>query len=535
MSGTLVFLGGPVLTCDPRRPQTDAVAVDAGRVVALGEEARAWARRTDQVIDLAGRCLLPGFRDGHAHPLGGGEVLIGPPVRGAANLEELLARLSGWAREHPELPVVAGAGYDPTLAPGGRFDATWLDRVVPDRPVVLWSTDHHAVWINSAALAAAGVDAATPDPPRGRVLRRGDGGPLGTLLEAATDLVAPLVPPLDAGQEAEALGRALGELAACGIVWVQDAMVGPPELARYLDAAARGELTCRIGAALTADPDSWRDRRDTFRQLRATAASSGGLVTANTVKLFADGVIEAGTAALRAPYLDAPGSHGIPNWPPEELAEAVAAFDADGFQVHLHAIGDAAVRAALDAVEHAVAVNGPRDRRPVIAHTQLVHPNDLPRFAPLGVVANFEPLWAQLDPLMVDLTIPRLGPERAARQYPIGTLARLGARISFGSDWPVSSLIPMKGLAVAVTRQASAGYPPGSWLPEERLPFEAALAAYTSGGVWQAFEEDSAGTVTVGKRADLALLDADVPTLDGGELAGVPVTGTWLAGVQVFG
>jgi predicted amidohydrolase YtcJ len=542
MTGVLVFRGGPVLTCDPRRPRTDAVAVEDGRIVALGDEAQARARRADQLVDLAGRCLVPGFRDGHVHPLGGGQVLLGPPVRGVADLDELLERLGAWAREHPELPVVEAAGYDPTFTPDGRFDAAWLDRAVPDRPALVWSTDHHAIWANSAALAAAGIGAATPDPPMGRVLRRGDGSPLGTLQEAAVDLVTPLLPPPDPGRQRDELRRALAELAAAGIVWVQDALVEPPDLARYLDAAARGELTCRVAAALAAVPGGWRERRRAFGELRAAAeaAAAGArpgdaMVRANTVKFFADGVIEAGTAALLEPYLDAPGSRGIPNWPREELAEAVAAFDADGFGVHLHAIGDAGVRAALDAIEHATAVNGPRDRRPVIAHTQLVHPDDLPRFARHGVVANFEPLWAQLDPLMLDLTIPRLGPERAARQYPIGTLARSGARLSFGSDWPVSSVVPMEGLAVAVTRQTRDGRPPGGWLPAERLGLDAALAAYTSGGAWQAFEEHTAGTITVGKRADLALLGADPPALAALDLAAVPVEGTWLAGVQVFG
>jgi predicted amidohydrolase YtcJ len=285
-------------------------------------------------------------------------------------------------------------------------------------------------------------------------------------------------------------------------------MVDGPTLASYLDAAAGGELTCRVGAALVATPGDWRDRRGAFRELRASAeaaapgAPADAPVRANTVRLFADGVIEAGTAALLEPYLDTPDPHGIPNWPQGELAEAVAAFDADGFQLHLHTIGDAGVRAALDAVEHATAVNGPRDRRPVIAHLQLVHPDDLPR---------------------------------SARQYPIGSLARSGARLSFGSDWPVSSLTPMEGLAVAVTRQTPAGHPPGGWLPAERLPLAAALAAYTSGGAWQAFEEHTAGTITVGKRADLTLLGADPTALDPADLATVPVAGTWLAGVRVFG
>jgi hypothetical protein len=227
------------------------------------------------------------------------------------------------------------------------------------------------------------------------------------------------------------------------------------------------------------------------------------------VKFFADGVVEGGTAALLEPYADAPHSHGMPVWDWDELKAAAAAVDVLGLQLHVHAIGDAGVRAALDAVSHVATVNGPRDRRPVIAHTQVVHPADLPRFAGLGVIANFEPLWAQRDALMDDLTAPRLGDERTAWQYPMGTMLRAGARISFGSDWPVSSHVPLDGVRVAGTRTTIDGRPPGGWLPGERLTVEQALAAYTAGTAHQAFEDDR-GVLAVGAPADVVLLDRDV-------------------------
>ena len=252
------------------------------------------------------------------------------------------------------------------------------------------------------------------------------------------------------------------------------------------------------------------------------------------MKLFADGVVEAGTAAMLDPYDDAPHSCGLPVWSPAELAEAVAAFDADGFQVHIHAIGDAGVRAALDAVQYATDRNGPRDRRPVIAHTQVVHPDDLPRFAELAVIANFEPLWAQLDPLQTALTLPRIGPVRGSWQYPMAALLASGAVLSMGSDWPVSSHRPLEGLGVAVTRTTSTGDPPGGWLPDQRLPLGAALSAYTLGAAFQAFEDHRWGTVVPGKRADLVWLAADPYDVDPAALRDVEVRGTWLGGEPTY-
>ena len=250
------------------------------------------------------------------------------------------------------------------------------------------------------------------------------------------------------------------------------------------------------------------------------------------MKFFADGVIEAGTAALLQPYQDCPHSHGIANWTPAELADAIAAADAAGFQAHVHAIGDGGVRLALDAITETARRNGPADRRPVLAHVQLIDPADLPRFAALGVIANLEPLWAQPDPLMTELTLPRVGPARGARQYQIATLLNSGARVSFGSDWPVTAYQPLHGIATAITRQTPAGDPDGGWLPAERVTAATALAAYSAGVAYQAFEEHRWGVLRPGMRADLVHLAADPAAVPARELRDLPVLGTWLAGTR---
>jgi predicted amidohydrolase YtcJ len=317
---------------------------------------------------------------------------------------------------------------------------------------------------------------------------------------------------------------------------VQDAALRPHEIGHYVALADGGRLACGVQAALVADPARWEAH---VEELVATRdACEGTAVRANTIKFFADGVIETGTAALVDPYCDcaagAGGHHGVPNWPADELARAVVAFDALGFQAHIHAIGDAGVRAALDAIAAAERVNGSRDRRPVIAHTQLVQPDDVSRFAALGVIANFEPLWAQQDALMRELTEPRLGPERSAWQYPMGTLLQAGTALSFGSDWPVSSLAPLDGLAVAATRQTRRGEPPGGWLPDERLSLRAALDAYTVGTAYQAFAPAGTGRLALGACADLVLLAAPPDEVAPAELPELAVLGTWVAGREVF-
>ncbi len=535
---TTLFRGGTVVTNLLRLPITDAVAVHDGRVVALGSEALDWASAWDDVVDLDGRCLVPGFRDGHAHPLVGGIEMASLQLAGLTTVEAIIAAVADWAAAHPADQWILGAGYSPAVLPGGVGDARWLDAVAGDRPVALTANDHHTMWVNSGALTAAGIDTSTPDPDGGEIVRRGDGSPIGTLREfGALNVVQAVMPPTDAAARAGGLPTCLGELARHGIVWVQDALVTVDLFDTYLAAASAGPLSCRFNLAFRAEPGSWRAQVDEFVEQQALLAAvdgAGRSLTARTVKFFADGVIEAGTGFLLEPYADAPHTCGLPNWVPEELADAVRTFDAAGFQIHIHAIGDGGVRMALDAIEHARRCNRAADRRPVIAHTQLVHMDDLPRFASLGVIANFEPIWSQLDPIMVDLTIPRLGPERSRLQYRIGTLVGSGARISFGSDWPVSSLNPVDGLAVAVTRTTNAGTPVGGWLPDERVPLLQAISAYSAGTAYQAFEEHDRGTLAPGAWADLAVLAADITTLDGDEARDVTVDHTMLAGATVY-
>ncbi|MBI5340648.1 MAG: amidohydrolase [Mycolicibacterium rufum] len=531
MSATL-FTGGVVWTGDS---DTDAVLVVDGVVVALGDDARTQGAQAE-TVDLKGGFLMPSFGDGHAHPLYGGLEAVGPAVRPCTSVDEIVLAVKQYAEEHPDEEWIVGASYDGSLAPGGLFDARWLDAAVPDRPVVLRAWDYHTVWCNSVALERAGITADTPDPVLGEIPRRDDGSVLGTLREwGATDLVMAVMPPRDEQVRIAALDTAADYYLARGVTWVQDAWVEPADVATYVEAARRGALRMRFNLALYADPRHFDSQVIHFaEQRRAVADAANPLLTANTVKFFADGVVENETGALLQPYCSGLHSHGMRNWEGDSLAEAARQVDDLGLQIHIHAIGDAAVRQALDAIEHVVQVNGPRDRRPVIAHCQLIDDADLARFAALGVIPNMQPLWAQLDALMTVLTVPRLGVERADKQYPIRTLDTSGAPLGFGSDWPVSSGAPFDGIAVATSRRTTDGEPDGGWTPHEILPIERALSAYTAGVANQAFADNDWGVLTPGASADLVWLDRDPRATAPLDLPAVAIRATYLRGAPAY-
>lgn len=543
---TTVFTGGTVVVVADRDGSpitTTALAWSDGRVVAHGAEALALAGEPGaETIDLAGGTLVPGLGDGHAHPVLGGLEAAGPRIREAEDLDGILAIVAEWKREHPDDAWIVGGSYDATFAPGGRFDAHWLDAVTGVTPTVLRSWDYHTVWVNSAALAAAGITADTPDPELGRIVRREDGSPLGTLQEAAAnDFLANVMPPFTLEARVAAIEAATREYAALGMTWVQDAWVDPGDVETYLAAALEDRLHTRVNLAFRADPALWREQvgefsamRERIRALRARSDGrhGAGRLTAETVKFFVDGVVENHTAALIDPYADRPDDRGLPNWSPEELREAAAAFDAAGFQLHLHAIGDAANRSALDALEAAAARNPARsgeDRAHVIAHVAILAPGDAERFARLGVIANFEPYWAQCDAVMRDLTIPHIGVEREGWQYLIGTVLRSGATISFGSDWPVTTKDWRPALSTAITRHSHLEPDAEPWLPEERISAGAALSAYTAGIARQALAPDR-GTLAVGAAADAAWLSANPLDAAPASIPEIEVLGTWLAG-----
>lgn len=532
-----LFTGGVVWT---GTAATDALLVSGGRVAALGDKARRQAGDAHRV-DLDGEFLMPSFGDGHAHPLYGGLEAVGPPVRACRSVDEIVAAVGKYAAENPDQEWIIGASYDGSLSPGGLFDARWLDAAVPDRPVVLRAWDYHTLWCNSVALQRAGITADTPDPVLGEIPRRDDGSVLGTLREwGATDLMMAVMPARDEAVRVGALGTAADYYLSRGVTWVQDAWVEPADVDTYVEAARRDALRMRFNLALYADPRHFDTQLDHFaEQRRRVEEVASPLLTARTVKFFADGVVENETGALLAPYCSGLHSHsdnlGMRNWEGDALARAARRVDDLGLQIHIHAIGDAAVRQALDAIECVAEHNGPRDRRPVIAHVQLVDDADLLRFAALGVIPNMQPLWAQLDALMTVLTIPRLGAERADKQYPIRTLDASGAPLGFGSDWPVSSGAPLDGIAVAASRCTEDGEPAGGWTPHEILPIERALHAYTAGVANQAFAEHDWGRISPGASADLVWLDRDPRATAASELPAVGVRATYLRGEQVHG
>ncbi|MGW3155191.1 amidohydrolase [Streptomyces sp. NPDC001089] len=536
MHADLLFTGGPVLT--PEGPTVTSVAVTGDRITAVGAPARELTGPRTEVVDLAGRLLLPGFQDAHLHPVPAGLELTQCDLTGAWTAEETVRAVRAYADAHPDREWITGGGWSMEAFEGGTPTKEVLDAVVPDRPVYLPNRDHHGAWANSRALELAGVTRATPDPADGRFERDATGEPTGMLQEGAMRYVGRLAPPATPADRLAALLYAQRHLHALGITAWQDALVGAflgmedPSDA-YVTAAREGSLTARVVGAL------WWDRERGAEQIpelvARRAALSHGRFRATSVKLMLDGVAENGSAALLDPYLDTCGcataNRGTSFLDPARLPSYVAELDALGFQCHFHALGDRAVRDALDAVEAARKTNGPSDTRPHLAHLQVVHPDDVPRFARLGATANIQPLWAAHEPQMDELTIPFLGSERAGRQYPFGSLLRSGARLAAGSDWPVSSPDPLQGIHVAVNRVTPGGTGP-VFLPAERMGLTAAFTAYTAGSAY-ANHLDDTGTVRAGSLADLVVLDRDPYAGPPGEIGATGVALTYVGGERV--
>jgi len=542
----LIFTGGTVHTVNPAQPKAAAVAVKAGRIAAVGSDAdiRSLADPNTRVFDLSGKMLLPGFQDSHVHPPSGGLERFQCDLSDLLDRDAYLATIAAYATAHPEVEWIRGGGWYMPCFPGGTPTKQAADAVVPDRPMFLTNRDGHGAWVNSKALELAGIDRNTPDPSDGRIERDASGEPSGTLHEGAMRLVERWMPKLDQGDVARGLLEGQRYLHSLGITAWQDAIVGSDQWGDtqgvYTDASQRGELTARVVGALWWDHDKGEEQIDGFIEARTHA--SAGRFNATSVKIMQDGVLENGTGALIDPYLDPCGaagcSHdkdnrGLSFVDPEALKGYVTRLDAEGFQVHFHAIGDRAVREALDAIEAARRANGTNDNRHHIAHIQVIHPEDLPRFAALDVVANCQPLWAALDSQMVDLTLPFLGPERSAWQYPFESLRRSGARLAFGSDWSVSSPDPLLEMDVAVNRTDADG-DPDPWLPQERVPIESAIEAFTMGSAFVNHLEDVTGSIEAGKYADFAVVDRDLLDPDVVRLDEAGVVMTMVEGQVVY-
>jgi predicted amidohydrolase YtcJ len=507
MSADLVIRGGRIFTADPNRPFVDALASRGDRIVALGDSAAALIGRDTHVIELEDSLVTPGFIDAHVHPASSGLDQLRCHFDGCHDAGSAVRRIAEYATAHPELAWIIGSGWKQSWFPNACPPKELLDEIVPHRPVLIPNSDGHGAWVNSKALELAGIDGTTFDPPDGRIERLADGSPQGTLHEGAIKLVERHAPEDTVEDFVAGLQRGQEELLAHGITGWQDAIVDDTIHQAYVRLGVDGGLIGRVVGAM------WWSRHRGLDQIeelvsRRDQAAPGFRPT--SVKLMLDGVVENFTASMLDPYLGPGGvpttNRGIDFIDPAELAEIVTELDAVGFQCHFHAIGDRAVRNALNAVEAARQRNGPSDHRHHIAHLQVVHHDDRPRFAQLDVIANAQPLWACNDEYQEELTKPFLGPGRSASQYPFGSLRAAGARLAMGSDWGVSTANVMEEIDVAVTRTCSAGEPLGT---EEALtPFEA-LTAFTLGSAYVNHVEADCGSIAVGKLADLAVLDRD--------------------------
>jgi predicted amidohydrolase YtcJ len=536
----LALLHGRIHTEDAGRSVVQALAVRGNTIVAVGADQAVTALIGPQtrVVDLHGRVVLPGLIDAHTHPADGardlGKCNLGDVMLTTATLKE---KVAGCRRKSPgeswlEVIQVNPSGLTLTLKD--------LDSMLAIRPLILVGSDGHSAWANSAALAAAHLSATTQDPGGGRIERDAAGNPTGTLRDDAMDLVLDAMPRQNLERDAEQLAGVLDAMRATGITSVQDASVDETLMQMYKRLYDQHRLNMRVRGCfhlrdLYQPAQPLIDRAVAFR---SRWAIDPDFLRADAVKIFADGVIEypSQTAALLEPYLDGHG-HATDNRGPsyftqENLDQIVSDADAAGLTVHVHAIGDRAVRASLDAFAFSRRKNGAGDGRDQIAHLELIDPSDFPRFKELGVIANFQLLWAERDPYIVNATLPYIGPERSRDLYPARSLRDAGAMIAGGSDWNVSSFDAFEAMEHAVTRAQARGQPP--LLPEQSITIQDAVDAYTINAAFALKQEKTTGSLEPGKRADMIIIDRDVFSIDPGELHATRVLSTYLDGREVY-
>ncbi len=539
----LIIRDAAVYTMDPTRPWAEAVAVRNGVIVGVGSlaEVERMAGPETRWISRPAGMLLPGFQDAHLHPYTSGidhfdcDIDIQPQT-----VQAYQARIAKCAATFSERAWISGGGWWVTaFPPNGIPHKALLDEVVPDRPALFFSVDGHTAWVNSKALEIAGITADTDDPPNGRIDRDPvTGEPVGSLQESAMDLVRAHLPPPPPEQRAAAMRYAIDYLHSLGITAIQEAnaRIDPDDplrmLETYREFADSGELRLRTSISLGWDNDRGLEQIASLEAARARYDSS--VLRATTVKIFLDGVVEPHTAALLEDYADRPGYKGELQVPPDLLNEAVARLDAAGFQVHIHVIGDAAVRAALDAFEFARARNGATGHRHHLAHVEFVDPADIPRFEELDVTATFSPLWAEEDTFLTELTLPRVGPERYRWTYPINSILQAGGRIAFGSDWNVTSPDPLQAIEIAVTRVDPLQHDTPVFFPQERISLDEALAAATLNAAYVNHLDDRSGSIAVGKFADLVLLDTNLFEVEPAQISDARVLLTLVGGEVVY-
>ncbi len=533
-----VFVNGRVYTVDADRSWAEAVAITGGQISYVGSTAGAdmHVGSNTTVVDLDGRMLMPAFQDSHIHPISAGMEAAACNLNYLPGVAEYRSAIAEYAAANPDVPWILGGGWSMVVfGPGGAPNRSIIDELVPDRPVFLSSADGHTGWANTKALEIAGIDRNTPDPIDGRIDRDPETGELiGSLQEGAMRLVSQHIPPASLTARIAGMRYARDMLHGYGITSITDASVSRESLAAYQAMENNGELNLRVVGSL------WWDRARDESQIADLLAlreefDNGGLLQPTTVKIMQDGVLENYTGAMLEPYLVAGGTRGIPMVEPEFLKQAVTLLDAEGFQVHFHAIGTAAVRQSLDAIEEALIVNGQLGNRHHISHLQVIHPQDVPRFGDLKVIANFQPLWIGYSDYIRELNIPAIGEERTGWMYPIRSVHESGGMVAFGSDWSVSTANPFEQIEVAVTHKSIDDASVPLFIPDERIDLAAAISFFTINAAFLNKHEDRTGSIETGKLADLIVLDKNLFDIDPDDISETKVLLTLFGGRAVHG
>jgi predicted amidohydrolase YtcJ len=538
----IIVIHGRVYTENPKQPWAQALAIQGAKIVAVGDDTTIEKMRGmgTRVINAGGKLVLPGFTDCHIHFFEGSVKLSWVNLEEARNLGDIRTKLRTYAAEHPGDVWLLGHGWNYGMfEPGKLPDKKDLDDLFPDRPVSLEGFDGHTYWVNSKALALAGITRDTPDPPNGNIVRDpATGEATGALKELATDLIDRVRPPLARAEKLLALRAGMKWANENGLTRVHAAgghfASGDFEdLDLYDEMRRRGDLTVRMRIAYFLDPPALRPS-DLEAIESARKKYSGEWLSADEVKLRLDGVIESHTAAMLEPYSDDASLKGKPFWEPVNYNAAVAELDKRGLQLFTHAIGDYAVRMALDAYEKAEQRNHTHDRRPRIEHIETVAASDIPRFGKLGVIASMQPLHSYPDSDTLDVWARNTGPDRASRAWAWKSISDAGGHLAFGSDWPVVTLNPWVGIQTAVTRQTAEGTPAGGFVPEQRLTVEQAVDAYTLGAAFAGRREKTEGSLEVGKLADLIIISQNIFDINPHKIGATKVFTTIVGGHVVY-
>jgi predicted amidohydrolase YtcJ len=538
----IIITNARIYTVNPQQKWAEAIAVRGDRIVAVGssQEIERYGGASTLAIDAQHHLVLPGFVDCHIHFLDGSLSLLQVNLDQARAVAEIQQQVKAYASAHPELPWVLGRGWQYTAFRDGLPTKAILDQIIPDRPVYLESFDGHSWWANSKALKLAGITRETPDPAGGKFVRDASGEPTGAVKEDAADaVVRRAIPPPTHQEVLDALRGGMHEANRVGLVrGISPGGVSVQggdfyALDAYDELRHQKQLTMRFYIAARMEPPTvGKEQIDKIEDARRRYHDEW--LAAGAAKFFLDGVIESHTAAMLAPYSDDPGQTGKLLWDPDIYKQAVANLDHHGVQVYTHAIGDRAVRLALDAYAEAQSKNGKRDARPRIEHIETISTPDIPRFGTLGVIASFQPLHAYPDDDLMKIWVPNIGPERAQHGWAWRSVEKSGGVLAFGSDWPIVTLNPWPGVQNALTRQTTEGEPPGGFLPSERISLEDAIKGYTAGAAYAAHREKEEGSLEAGKLADMIMIDQDLFKIEPPEIGKTEVLFTMVGGKIVY-